>query len=124
MTMHDMKNLDLLESITGLIEVNIQIAKLEVKDTVSQIAVKVIKGVAMLVLGLFIVIFGSITLALFLGQWLNNHVWGFGLVTLFYLLILIIIRLAKRQLQLSVEKNVEKMLPGVKKTETKAITHG
>ncbi|WKK86028.1 phage holin family protein [Marivirga arenosa] len=81
---------NIIESLQKLIEVRIAIIKDEVED---KIAEKIAKFLPILFVFLFlslVVLFASFTLGFYLAELLDSFVYGFGIVTLFYLLLTVI----------------------------------
>ncbi len=69
----------------------IALVKLLAIEKVSTIAAGVAAGVVLAILGLFFLVFLSITLGFFLAGLLSSNTAGFGIVAGFYLLLIIII---------------------------------
>lgn len=98
--MEELKNKagDLSDSITEYIQTYYKITLLNAADKATTIAASTLASVAALVLGFFVVLFGGIALAMWLGGLLDNPALGFVLVAAFFLLIIVIIVLMKKKI--------------------------
>ncbi len=76
----------------------ITLVKMQVAEKVSVTAAGVITGVVLLVLGLFLLIFVSITLGFLFSNWLQSRAAGFGIVAGIYLLLVLIVLFFGKQL--------------------------
>jgi hypothetical protein len=65
--------------------------RLQATEKATSIASTIITTVLLVVIGLFFLIFISITAGLWLGEILDSNAAGFGIVTLFYLLVLLFV---------------------------------
>lgn len=89
----DDKNLrpeGLISHLTGYLDTRIDIIKLETQEKAKGVFVSTVHGVALGVLGLLFVIFGSIYLGFALNQVLDSPSAGFGLVAALYLVLAVI----------------------------------
>ena len=86
---------ELVNDIKEYINVKLDAFKLTVAEKISRIAAVIIAGAVVAVAVLFFVIFISIAVAYFLGDWIGSTGMGFLIVAAFYLLIGIIIWSAK-----------------------------
>lgn len=84
------RNDSLISNLTGYLDTRIDIIKLETQEKVKGAFVSTVHGVALGVLGLLFVIFGSIYLGFALNQVLESPSAGFGLVAALYLVLAII----------------------------------
>ena len=84
------RNDSLISNLTGYLDTRIDIIKLETQEKVKGAFVSTVHGVALGVLGLLFVIFGSIYLGFALNQVLDSPSAGFGLVAALYLVLTII----------------------------------
>lgn len=66
------------------VEASVKLAKLKAADKTSEAITNTAAYTAAAIFGLFALLFGSITGALALGNWLGGNVWGFLIVTVFY----------------------------------------
>ena len=69
----------------------ITLVKLQAAEKISVTAAAVITGVVLLVLGLFLLIFISITLGFAFSYWFGNRIAGFGAVAGIYLLLVLLV---------------------------------
>lgn len=81
---------ELIENLTGFVKVKIELLKLEILEEVSKGIANLFALVVTLMLGMLVVGFGSITLAIFLNNQFNSEYLGFVAITGFYLLILVV----------------------------------
>jgi hypothetical protein len=84
------RNDSLISNLTGYLDTRIDIIKLETQEKVKGAFVSTVHGVALGVLGLLFVIFGSIYLGFALNQVLESPSAGFGIVAALYLVLAII----------------------------------
>lgn len=75
----------------------IALLKLQVAEKVSVTAGAIVMGVVLAVLGLFLLLFISITLGFLLSNWLGSRAVGFGIVTGIYLLLVLIVAFFGKQ---------------------------
>ena len=91
---------DTVKRVKQYIDQRILLLRLQATEKVSRIAATIITTVLLSVIGIFLLIFLSITAALWLGEILNSNAAGFGIVTLFYLLVfLFVMFVLKKMLQ-------------------------
>lgn len=81
---------DLRHQVISLLDTNLQYYKLLGLKIVAQSISGAIKGVALLILGLIILLFLSVAGAIGIGYWLDNFAYGFLIVGGIYILILLI----------------------------------
>ena len=98
----------IIEHLTGLLETRIELAKLEVKEEVAKIGARIIAGMVFSFLLVMIIIFLSITAANLLNGLLGNMFVGYGIVTGFYLLVLVLLITFKAHVWL--QHKIERML--------------
>lgn len=82
---------DLTDHVTEYVETFYKVAVLNLTQKATDLTSTVIMVVALLTLGTFVLLFGSIALAWWLGNLLESRVAGFLIVAGFYLLLLILI---------------------------------
>ncbi|HEX6192545.1 MAG TPA: phage holin family protein [Chitinophagaceae bacterium] len=82
---------DLTGHVTDYVETFYKLSVLKATDKATSVGSALITGVALAVFGLFIVIFGGIALAFWLGDLLENRALGFAIVAGFFLLLLVIV---------------------------------
>ncbi len=99
------KYIDVASNPGVYIRIEIERVKENAKHKATDIITKVVIFAAMGIVGLFILIFGSVTLGLYLNDVLDSSSLGFLIITGFYVLILVILLLISDK-----EKIVRKML--------------
>lgn len=67
------------------------LVKLQAVEKISVAVAAIISGVLLLVFGLFLLIFISITLGFLFSRWLDSYAAGFGIVAGIYLLLILIV---------------------------------
>ena len=67
------------------------LVKLQAVEKISVAAAAIISGVLLMVLGLFLLIFVSITLGFLFSHWLDSYAAGFGIVAGIYLLLVLLV---------------------------------
>jgi len=82
---------DTINLLKQYINDRITLVKLQSIEKISTLAASIASGVTLAVLGLFFLIFFSITLGFLLASWLDSNTAGFGIVAGIYLLLIIII---------------------------------
>lgn len=85
----------ILESIQKLIEVRIALIRNEVEEKIAEKLAKVLPLMLVIFTFSILIMFASITLAFYLSGIFESLVIGFGIVTLFYLIVTIIFYLLK-----------------------------
>jgi len=96
----------IIDQLKEYIELRIKIAKYKAIDGVSEYAAQAVIGVVVAFMGLFLLLFASCTLALYLSTVLSSYWQGFGCVALLYLLIIIIVIMSKRSIKTSIANSV------------------
>ena len=76
----------------------IALVKLQAVEKLSVTAAAVISGVLLVVFGLFLLIFVSITLGFLFSHWLESYAAGFGIVAGIYLLLILLVVFFGKQL--------------------------
>src|ERR1700712_3281457 len=82
---------DTINLLKQYINDRITLVKLQSIEKISTLAAGIVSGVTLAVLGLFFLIFFSITLGFLFSSWLDSNTAGFGIVAGIYLLLIIII---------------------------------
>jgi len=91
---------DTKQKLQQYIQQRILLLRLEATEKVSRIASTIITSVLIIVVGLFLLVFASITAGLWLASITGSLIAGFGIVALFYLVVfLFIIIFLKKMLQ-------------------------
>lgn len=88
-------NTPIIEQIKEYIETRIRLIKYKVTDQATGIIASVVAYSIVAVLGLFILLFLSVTLALFLGSLIGSYWVGFGCVTLLYIILAVLVLVLK-----------------------------
>lgn len=88
-------NPPIIEQIKEYAETRIKLIKYKTIDQATGIIASVVAYSIIAVLGLFILLFLNITLALFLGSVLGSYWAGFGCVTLLYIILAILVFVLK-----------------------------
>lgn len=85
------KSTNLIENLMGYIDTRIDIIRLEIQEKLKAAIVNTIHAVLLGFAGVMSVIFVSIFLGLLLNHLLDSTFWGFGIVALFYVILLVIL---------------------------------
>ena len=105
----------IIESLTGLIEARLELAKLELKEEAAKAGARIIAGIVLAFLLVMIIIFVSITLAAWLNFLLDSMFLGYLIVTGFYLLVLVLLIAFKAHKWL--QQKIEGMLIDTEETD-------
>jgi hypothetical protein len=101
----------MLDQLIRFLEINIELVKIEVKNTVSQLLAEFVK----LVVGLFflamLLVFGSIALALYLGELLSNQPVGFLLISVLYVLLFGSFLAYQRKIKQTIKESIDEEIP-------------
>lgn len=89
---------DLTDSITEYIQTYYKLTLVNAADKATTIAASTLASVTVILLGFFVVLFGGIALALWLGSILESPALGFVIVAGFFLLVIIIIVMLKKRI--------------------------
>ena len=85
------RNDSLIGNLTGYLDTRIDLARLEIQQKASAALVGTIHGATLAILGLLFIIFVSIFVGLALNAVLDSTFWGFGVVSGFYLVLLVLV---------------------------------
>lgn len=85
------KSTNLIDNLTGYLDTRIDIIRLEIQEKLKAAFVGTIHGVLLGVIGFLSLIFVSIFLGLLLNHLLDSSFWGFGIIALFYVIILVVL---------------------------------
>ncbi|WP_018476441.1 phage holin family protein [Pontibacter roseus] len=85
------KSPNLIENLTGYVDTRIDIIRLEIQEKLKASFVSTLHAVLLGFFGLMSVLFVSIFLGLLLNHLLDSSFWGFGIVALFYVAVLVIL---------------------------------
>ena len=88
-------NPPIIEQIKEYVETKIKLLKYKGIDKTTTIASSVIAYAIIAVLGLFILMFATITLALALGSLIGSYWAGFGIVTLIFIILAVLVLVLK-----------------------------
>lgn len=91
----------LIENLTGFIKVKIELLKLDILEEISQGIAALFSLVILMVLALFVLAFGSLTLAIFINNWADSPYLGYLIITGFYTIVLIVVLILARTGKLS-----------------------
>jgi hypothetical protein len=81
----------IIGNMMGYIDTRIDLLKLDMQTKLKAAFVSTIHGVLLGLVGLMVLLFLNIFLALLLNDLLDSRFWGFGIITLFYLILLIVL---------------------------------
>lgn len=121
----------LLDTVSKLVEVNLELFKIEVKEEIGDWAIQSSLLLVVLIAANMGIVFSSFAIAFLLGNWLNNYFFGFATVAVFYGIVAWALWQNRQSLQqrikLYVQENLfEKQKQGEKATLTPTntdITH-
>jgi hypothetical protein len=85
------KSDSIIANLMGYIDTRIDLVKLDLQTKLKSVFVSTIHGVLLGVVGLLMLLFLNIFIAMWLNDVLDSRFWGFGIVTLFYLILLVIL---------------------------------
>jgi hypothetical protein len=97
------KNQDIISLMKEYIATRVELTKLSVIDRIVVISAALITDTFVAIMLVLTFLFGSLTLGFYLSELLDSYAGGFGLVTLFYLLLGLVVYFTK-------DKYVEKFL--------------
>jgi len=89
---------DTKEKLQQYIQQRILLLRLQATDKVSRIASAVITSVLIFIIGLFLLVFASITAGLWLADITGSLIAGFGIVALFYFIVFLFIIIFLRKM--------------------------
>lgn len=98
--MDELKNKagDLTDSITDYIQTYYKLTLLNAADKATTIAASTLASITVFCLGFFVVLFGGIALAIWLGSLLDSPALGFVLVAALFVLIIVIVLVMKKKI--------------------------
>ena len=85
------KNPNLMENLMGYIDTRIDIIRLEIQEKLKGAFVGIIHGILLGFFAFMSVIFVSIFLGLLLNHLLDSTFWGFGIIALLYVIVLVVL---------------------------------
>ncbi len=116
----------ILENVLHYIESRFGLFKLELEESVSTAMVKLIQGVVVGVLGVFVILFFSWGIAQVLNGWLNTTFIGHFIVGGIYLLLMlsVVSKAGEQKLRTKIEHTVSRIFEKRKKTihDTPSVT--
>ncbi|MDX5347518.1 MAG: phage holin family protein [Hymenobacteraceae bacterium] len=100
---------NLIENLTGYIDTRIDLIKLEIQNKLKAALVSTMHFAMLAFFGIMFFLFLNLFLALLLNHLLDSTFWGFGIVTLFYLILFIVfvIGLDKKVFQSMADKALD-----------------
>ncbi len=81
----------IISNLMGYIDTRLDLIKLDLQTKLKEIFVSTIHGVLLGLVALMVLLFLNVFIALLLNDALDSSYWGFGIVTLFYLILLVIL---------------------------------
>jgi uncharacterized membrane protein YqjE len=113
------KNTHIIENLMGYIDTRIDIIRLEIQEKLKATFVSAIHGVLLGVIAFMCLIFVNIFLGLLLNHLLDSTFWGFGIIALFYvvLLVILVIGLDKKMFQNMADKTFDNTIYKTDKRE-------
>lgn len=97
---------DLTESVTDYIQTYYKLSVLNAADKATGVASSALAGFVVLFFGMFVLLFSSIALGMWLGSALENNALGYLIVAGTYLLILVIIVLLRKRIIFPMFRNL------------------
>ncbi|WP_375580110.1 phage holin family protein [Marivirga tractuosa] len=85
----------IIESLQKLLEVRIAMIRTEIEEKVAEKLAKILPLLLVVASLTLLILFGSLTLAFYLTEIMESYVYGFGIVSLGYLLLTIVFILLK-----------------------------
>ena len=86
----------LIENLTGFIKVKIELLKLEILEEVSKGIANLFALLLVTIIGLFVLAFGSLTVAILVNQHFESDYLGYLIITGFYAILLLVIIILNR----------------------------
>ncbi len=101
----------IFDDLTAIVEAKIELLKIELKEEAAKTASKLISAIFLGLMVFLIVIFLSITIATLLNYFLESNFWGYAIVTLFYLLLLVAFKVFKvgKKLEVTIEESLNNL---------------
>ncbi len=101
---------NLFDTLGKLVEVNLQLFKIEIKEELSSWVVQTCVMIGLILVVNMVVIFGSFALAFLLGTWLESNFLGFGVVTCLYVLLFLGLYGGRKQIEATIYNYVQQSL--------------
>lgn len=105
-----LKMSELKENLVKLIEAKFELTKLNVQDKIEGVAVKVVHALLTFILGLVVLVFLSILIAVGLNLLLKSSWAGFLIIFAVYLIVFLLFVFAKDAVISSIKKKVEEVV--------------
>jgi hypothetical protein len=115
------KSTNLIENLMGYIDTRIDIIRLEIQEKLKASFVSMLHAVLLGFFGLMSVLFVSIFLGLLLNHLLDSSFWGFGIIALFYVgvLVALLVGVDKKVFQGVADKTFDNTIYKTEKQENK-----
>ncbi|ALI98951.1 phage holin family protein [Rufibacter tibetensis] len=81
----------IIANLMGYIDTRIDLVKLDLQTKLKSVFVSTVHGVLLGLVALMVLLFLNVFIAMLLNDLLDSRYWGFGIVTLFYLILLVIL---------------------------------
>ncbi len=101
----------MLDNLVKYLEVNVELIKLDTKETLIRIIAKMMKAIVMMILGSFTLLFISLALAFYLDKLLGSAFYGFFIVGLFYLMLFVIFWLSHKKITKKIQESIDVEIP-------------
>jgi uncharacterized BrkB/YihY/UPF0761 family membrane protein len=101
----------MLDSLVKYLEVNLELIKLDTKETAVRIIAKMMKAIVMMILGAFTLLFISLAFAYYLDTILGSAFYGFFVVGLFYLLLFVLFWLFRKKISAKIRESIDEEIP-------------
>jgi Zn-dependent protease with chaperone function len=101
----------MFDSLIKYLEVNLELVKLDAKETAVRIIAKMMKAVALMILGSFTLLFTSLAFAFYLDKIIGSSFYGFFIVGLFYLLLLLIFWGFRKKITQKIQESIDVEIP-------------
>ena len=101
----------MLDSLVKYLEVNVELIKLDTKETAVRVIAKMMKAIIMMILGSFTLLFISLACAFYLDTILGSRFYGFSVVALFYLLLIVIFWLGHKKVTRKIRESIDVEIP-------------
>ncbi len=101
----------IFEDIVAIIEAKVELLKIELKEEAAKTASKLIGAIFFGIMVFLIVIFLSITIASLINHFMESDFWGYAIVTLFYVLLLVGYKLFNvgKKLEIRIEESLNNL---------------
>lgn len=101
----------MLDSLVKYLEVNVELIKLDAKETAVRIISKMMKAIVMMILGSFTLLFISLACAFYLDTIFGSPFYGFFVVGLFYLLLFVVFWLGRKKIIRKIQESIDVEIP-------------